>query len=63
MENGHIQNLLLHFIFHNMGLPLKAQEIEMLLPKEVFGMSDKRSFANKYIYGFIVQKYKLYKLK
>lgn len=63
MESSNIQNLLLHFIFYNMNLPLKAQEIELLLPKEVFGMSDDRSFVNKYLYGFIVEKYKLYKLK
>lgn len=62
VESSNIQNLLLHFIFHSMNMPIKAQEIEMLLP-ERFGFKDERSFFNKHVYSYVVEKYKLKKLK
>lgn len=62
MQSDNIMNLLLHFIFSCMNMPIKAQEIEGVLPQTLY-MKDQRSFLSKYVFSYIVEKYNLIKLK
>lgn len=63
MDSYYVQSLLTHFIFHCLNWGDRAKEIEKVLPMEKFGLKDNRSFAEKHLYGFILHKYNIFKLK